>query len=160
MPNSARQQTDSENQDYKKMMGFAPTLTKQEVVALKDKDMNSYAGQWPVDARFYSPIFKQLVETIQKKDKLIADKDDENKQQKEDYDRYKADMDVQVAKFKAVADERSNTAVAVTQQAAEDRATVAANQRDTEHLVVKIKNDNRAENELAEEGCRKTQLQA
>ena len=46
---SARQQTDSENQDYKKMMGFAPTLTLKEVVALKDKDMNSCAGALPAD---------------------------------------------------------------------------------------------------------------
>jgi F0F1-type ATP synthase membrane subunit b/b' len=152
---SARLQTDSDNQDYKKMMGFAPTLTKQEVVALKDKDMNSYAGAFPGDIHVYSPVLKQLVETIQKKDKLIADKDAENKQQRDEFDTYKAKLDTQVAEFKKVADDSGNKVVDVTKRAQDDRATMAADQQQTEKLIVKIKNDNRAENERAKDEVKK-----
>ena len=41
-----------------------PNKGLQEVHAQFKSDMESYAGNWPEDARFYSPILNRLIEVI------------------------------------------------------------------------------------------------
>ena len=117
---SARLQVEDENKQLKKMMGFAPTLSMRETIALKEKDVKSFAGTLSVDT--YSPVLQQLVGTIQKKDKSLADKDAEITRLENEYaDRVQA-MKSQVAEFEKVAKESGGRVVQLIQDSEKARA--------------------------------------
>ena len=65
-------QKDDECKELKRLMGL-PNKPLDAVHATFKSDMESYAGNWPEDARFYSPILHRLIEVIQKRDANLVD---------------------------------------------------------------------------------------
>ena len=60
-------QKDDECKELKRLMGL-PNKPLEAVHQQFKNDMESYAGNWPEDTRFYSPILHRLIEVIQKRD--------------------------------------------------------------------------------------------
>ena len=71
-------QEDDECKELKRLIGL-PNKPLDAVHAQFKADMESYAGNWPEDARFYSPILNRLVEVIKKRDAGLVEEKDLNK---------------------------------------------------------------------------------
>ena len=66
------QPTKSECDELKRIIG-TPNKSLDDVHKQFKSDMESYAGNWPEDSRFYSPILRRLVDTITSRDVTLAE---------------------------------------------------------------------------------------
>ena len=66
-----RNATKSECDELKRIIGL-PNKSLGDVQKQFKSDMESYAGNWPEDSRFYSPILHRLVDTITSRDTTVA----------------------------------------------------------------------------------------
>ncbi len=138
-------QAESDCKELKNMMGFPPTKTVKAIHEQFDKDMkDAFAGNWPEDARFYSPILKHLVDTIHKKDGLIAAKDDDNKTIKSEYAKFEEDRDAQVAKLDEALKKEGEDDVANNNKIEQQRTVLVEQEAAAEKKVIKVKQDDRA----------------
>jgi len=143
-----KDQVASDCTEFKRIMGFASTKTRQEIADQFDKDMKAY-GHWPEDVRFYSPILQQLVGTIRTKDNEIAARDEKFARQKKDYAEREQARDERITKFEAAAKESGDKVVQVTKEADQGRQETVEQQQKLAGLVDKVKKANREEAELA-----------
>ncbi len=59
------------NTKLKKMLGFAETDKQQTIDELYQKDMETYAGSFPEDNRYYRPVIEYLFNTIENKNQVL-----------------------------------------------------------------------------------------
>jgi len=83
--------------ELKRLMGFAATMKLDEIDAKFNQDMQTYAGNFPEDARFYSPVLAYLSQTIQDKNTELTGTKLEIQRWKDKYEEREASKDPQIA---------------------------------------------------------------
>lgn len=62
-----------DNNELKRMMGFPPSMEMDEITTKFNEDMANYAGAFPEDARYYSPVVGFLAKALQDKNAELVD---------------------------------------------------------------------------------------
>jgi hypothetical protein len=93
-----RSQTKSECDDLKRLIGM-PNKSLEDVEKQFKSDMEAYAGNWPEESRFYSPILRRLTDTITSRDVTLAEAKANVSKLEHDLTTARTERDVQLKQF-------------------------------------------------------------
>lgn len=96
---TAAQNVQGENNELKKLMGFAATMDLAEINKEFGKDMETYASTFPEDARFYHPVLEYLSKAIHDRSAELVDLKTQYETLKVQYQQREMAKDPQIAEF-------------------------------------------------------------
>jgi len=94
----------SDCNDLKQLMGFAATMSLDDVTAKKEEDMRKYAGNFSPDNQYYSPVLEYLYTTLQQKNEELADAREEQQSTDDLLKVREAQKDPQIQEFAQLAE--------------------------------------------------------
>ncbi len=130
-----------ENNEFKRLMGFPATQRLEEITQKFNEDMAAYAGTYPEEARFYSPVLSYLYKTIDDKLAEIDSNTTEIQGWKDKYAMREASKDPQIKEFQDAAEKAGNDLAKVTADFNERRESIVNDQTEVRARLGKTQKD-------------------
>ena len=149
-------QKEEECKELKRLIGL-PNKQLDEIHAQFKSDMESYAGNWPEDARFYSPVLSRLVEVIKNRNASLADAKVEIEKLKMENERLEGSKDAQIATMDKEVKDSGNEVSDRTKSFDQERAGVLQEQEDLKQRVESFHKEVQRSKEKADEKVQKAE---
>jgi len=134
-------QLDSDCKALKKMIGVAETKSMADVSTQFKNDMDSYAGNWPDDSKFYSPILSHLIDAIKARDTKVAESAESIRKLTKNLDDSQKGVEVGLNEFNKGMEERKEYVTKMESENTEQRGVTLEEQKKLLADLNKIRKD-------------------